>query len=396
MASKRMTSVASPNLSATQAATWHGRVALVAKPGGPNTGVGRYVHMLHSGLLSAGVEAVRVAPTLPPAPTVGYSLLLKLGLDARAFFSTYPVWARYPPADVYHLTSQNLASLLLFRRPPGRVVVTVHDIIPYMLRDDPQLSSYRGAADRLFDRLAMAGLRRADALIADSHYTKRSVVQHLGIPAERIDVIHLGIDHERFRPREVTDELRARYRLPAGPRYLIYVGSDDPRKNLATLLRALAELRRALPDVRLIKVGRAHFAAERTKLLALAAQLGVADAIHWLDDVPEDDLPALYSLADVCVMPSLYEGFGFPVLEAMACGTPVVAAKASSLPELVGEAGVLFEVGVGGEPAALVEVLGPLLSSFEQLPERGAAGLIQIQSFTWQAMITQSRQVYSK
>lgn len=332
-----------PSMVQMQPVAWPGSVALVAKPGGAHTGVGRYVYMLHAGLRAAGVDAVRVAPSLPPLTGVGYTMLRKLGLDARAFFGTYPVWAQYPRADVYHLTSQNLASLLLFRRPPGKVVVTVHDIIPYMLRNDPQLSSYHSAADRLFDRMAMAGLRRADQLIAVSHYTKRTVVEHLGIAAAKLDVIHEGIDHTRFRPLDVPPTIRARYGLPANRRYLIYVGSEDPRKNLEVLVRALADLRWALPDVELIKVGRAHFDAERQKLLALAGELGVADAIHWLDDVPEEDLPALYNLADVCVMPSLYEGFGFPVIEAMACGTPVVVANASSLPELAGDAALLFQ-----------------------------------------------------
>ncbi|HNP71449.1 MAG TPA: glycosyltransferase family 1 protein, partial [Kouleothrix sp.] len=309
-------------------------------------------------------------PVLPPLPGIGYRLLGRLGLDARAFFGTYPVWARYPRADVYHLTSQNLASLLLFRRPAGKVVVTVHDIIPYMLRADRQLSVYRGAADRLFDRMAMAGLKRADRLIAVSHYSKRSVVALLHIRADQIDVVHESVDHSRFRPLDVPAALRERYSLPAGRRYLIYVGSDDPRKNLATLLRALAELRQTQPDVELIKVGRAHFDAERARLRALAAELGLAGAIHWLDDVPERDLPLLYGLADLCVMPSLYEGFGFPVIEAMACGTPVVAANASSLPELLGDAGRLYEPR---DVHALAEAIGELLGSGarrEQLRQR--------------------------
>ncbi|MFN8500896.1 glycosyltransferase family 4 protein [Kouleothrix sp.] len=282
-------------------------------------------------------------------------------------------WARYPRADVYHLTSQNLASLLLFRRPAGKVVVTVHDIIPYMLRADRQLSVYRGAADRLFDRMAMAGLKRADRLIAVSHYSKRSVVALLHIRADQIDVVHESVDHSRFRPLDVPAALRERYSLPAGRRYLIYVGSDDPRKNLATLLRALAELRQTQPDVELIKVGRAHFDAERARLRALAAELGLAGAIHWLDDVPERDLPLLYGLADLCVMPSLYEGFGFPVIEAMACGTPVVAANASSLPELLGDAGRLYEPR---DVHALAEAIGELLgpgARREQLRQRAAA-----------------------
>lgn len=325
----------------TRLAAWHGRVALIAKPEGASTGVGRYVHMLHQTLCEAGVDAVRIAPTIPPLPNAGYTLLRKFGMDLRTFLTNYPVWARYPKADIYHFTSQNLACLLLFCHPKGKIVVTVHDIIPYMLRNVPHLCTYRTAADRLFDRLAMVGLKRADVLVADSQYTKQCIIEHLGIAPDKIEVVYLGIDHQRFRPLEVSASIRERYNLSQDRRYLIYVGSEDPRKNLVTLLRALAELRRTVPDVELIKVGRAHFETERQRLIELASELGIRAAIHFLDDVPEDDLPLLYNLADVCVMPSLYEGFGFPVIEAMACGTPIVAASSTSLPEVVGDAGCL-------------------------------------------------------
>lgn len=348
-----------------------GRVALIAKPGGPTTGVGRYVHELQRGLRLAGLDAVRVVPRALPLPYLGYRLLQRAGVDLLTFLMNYPLWVTYPPVDVYHFTSQNLASLLWFCHPPGKVVVTVHDIIPYMLRNDRQLCTYRTIADRFFDRLAMAGLRRADLLIADSQYTRRCLVEHLGIAPEKISVVYLGIDHARFRPLEVPQTVRTRYRLPVGRHYLIYVGSEDPRKNLATLLRALAQVRRELPNTELIKVGSAHFAHERRKLMDLAAQLHISDAIHWLDAVPEDDLPLLYNLADICVMPSFYEGFGFPVIEAMACGTPVVAANAASLPELVGRAGVLFDpADVSAVAATIVAVLhrcGPKVRSEETI-----------------------------
>jgi glycosyltransferase involved in cell wall biosynthesis len=385
------------------APAWRGRVALIAKPGGARTGVGRYVETLGRQLERAGAEVVPVAPSVPPLPGAGYRLLRRLGVDARAFLTNYPIWARYPAADLFHLASQNLASLLLFRRPPGPVVVTVHDIIPYLLRGDQRLSSYRGAADRLFDRLAMLGLRRADALIADSRYTMRCLVEQLGIATERIAVVYLGIDHARFRPQPAREDLRARYQLPAGRRYLIYVGSDDPRKNLAALVGALAELRRTWPELELIKVGRPHFAAERARLTELARRLGVAAAIHFLDDVPEADLPALYGLAELCAMPSLYEGFGFPVLEAMACGTPVVCASAASLPELAGAtagagqpAGWLFEPAGLGDSRGLAEALARLLSDADLRAAARERGLAQAREFQWSGTARGTLDVYRR
>lgn len=378
----------------TTADKWRGQAALVAKPGGPHTGVGRYVQTLQQELQEQGVATTRIAPAVPPLPNVGYTALRRLGVDARAFLTNFPIWANDPRSDVYHIMSQNLATLLLFRRPRGKVIVTVHDIIPYMLRDHPQLSSYRTAADRLFDRMAMAGLRRAHHLIADSHYTLQCLVAHLGIPAARITVAYLGIDHTRFRPLPVPASIRTRYALPADRRYLIYVGSEDPRKNLTTLVQALAEIRQTLPDVELIKVGRAHFDQERQQLCTLADQLGVRPAIRFLDDVPEDDLPVLYNLASAGVLPSLYEGFGFPVLESMACGTPVVCARAASLPELVGDAALLFDPG----PAAahnLAAAILRLLSKPDLYQMLRTMGLERAATFRWSRCAQQVRAVYA-
>jgi glycosyltransferase involved in cell wall biosynthesis len=261
------------------------------------------------------------------------------------------------------------------------VVVTVHDVIPYLLRNDPCLCTYRTPADRLFDRLALAGLRRADWLFADSEYTKRCLVAELGLRPQTIEVVYLGVEHERFRPLAASPAVRERYGLPEGRRYLIYVGSEDPRKNLPTLIRALALVRARLPELELIKVGRAHFVQERRRLLALAQQTGVREAIHFLDDVPEQDLPLLYNLADACVLPSLYEGFGFPVLEAMACGTPVVCSNATSLPEVAGDAAVLVDcTGGGGElAAALYRVLSDSALRFAL----GGKGLARAARFRW-------------
>jgi glycosyltransferase involved in cell wall biosynthesis len=374
-----------------QLPAWQGRAALIAKPGGAHTGVGRYVRMLHQGLSAQGAAVERIAPMVPPLPNAAYSAIRRLGPDLRTFFLNYPLAAKYPSADVYHLTSQNLASLLLFRRPPGKIIVTVHDIIPFMVRNDPQLSSYRSAADRLFDRLAMAGLRRADRLIADSHATRSSVVEHLGIAPEQIAVVHLGIEHERFRPLPLPESLWQRYALPPDRRYLIYVGSEDPRKNLPTLLAALATIRREAPDVALIKVGRAHFAHERRRLLDLAAELKLHAAIHFLDDVQEADLPLLYNLASICVMPSRYEGFGFPVLEAMACGTAVVCANASSLPEIAGDAALLFDPG---DADGLAQAVIRLLHDDAARELLRAAGRRQAAQFTWQRTVSATISLY--
>jgi glycosyltransferase involved in cell wall biosynthesis len=366
-------------------------VALLVDASNERTGIGRYVDRLETSLRNADVNVVRANLAPPQLPRFVYRGFRLIGRDLRAFQINYPLWSAYPRADTYHLTTQTLASLLLVGRPNGRVVVTVHDIFPYMLRSTAQLRSpYRG--DHLYHRLAMAGLKRADHLIADSEYTKRSLIEHLGVGEDNITVVHLGIDHQHFRPQGSGSQIHARYGLSDERRYLLYVGSEDPRKNLAALVRALAEVRRDLADVELVKVGLAHLERGRRHVLEVAEQLEVGDAIHFLEDVPEDDLPQLYAMADLYVTPSPFEGFGFPVLEAMACGTPVICVEAGALPEIVGSAAVKVPPG---SPGALAESIRRVLASPERQRALREAGLDQAAGFTWAATARTTAAVYA-
>jgi glycosyltransferase involved in cell wall biosynthesis len=368
-----------------------GRVALLADPWNERTGIGRYVARLHAALREAGVDVLRATPVPPRFPSFVYRGFRLIGRDLRAFLTNYPLRSAYPQADTYHLVSQTLASLLLIGRPKGRTVVTVHDIFPYMLRSDPELRSpYAG--DHVFHRLATAGLKHADHVIADSEYTKRCLIEYLDIPEEDITVVYLGIDHERFRPLGGDSGIRARYGLKEGRRYLLYVGSEDPRKNLAALVRALAEVRRALPDVELVKVGLAHLERGRRRLLETAEQLEIRSAIHLLEEVPEEDLPSLYATADLYVTASPFEGFGLTVLEALACGTPVVCADAGALPEIVGAAAVTVPPG---NPSAFADAIGGLLESPERRQWLREAGLDQAAGFTWTATARGTAAVYA-
>ncbi|MCU0495372.1 MAG: glycosyltransferase family 4 protein, partial [Chloroflexaceae bacterium] len=369
------------------------RTALIAKPGGPNTGIGRYVWMIKRGLAGTDVDVVSVRPSLPPLWPAAYRMLQRSGLDVRTFLLNYPIWASYPAADVYHLASQNLASLLLFRPPPKPVIVTVHDIIPYMLRDHPHLSSYRTVADRLFDYWAMLGLRRADLLIAVSEYTRQCLIEHLHVAPERIITIRSGVNQEVFQPLPVPEKVFQQYGLRPDRDYVIYVGSEDPRKNLQVLLRALADLRQTWPKVELIKVGDAHFDHERGRLHELSSELGIQHAVHFLNDVPDADLALLYNLARVCVLPSLYEGFGFPVLEAMACGVPAVVARATSLPELVGTAALLFEPNNVIDLRRQMEQLLGDEQLYRAMKHQGVERVRQ--TYSWSVIVSQLQETYT-
>lgn len=179
----------------------------------------------------------------------------------------------------------------------------------------------------------MRGLYRAQAIITISKYTHQTLIQFCQISPEKIQVVDCCVDTRIFQPVPITEDLLRKYTLTREFQYILYVGSEDPRKNLAILVEAFAKVRRELPKVRLLKAGAAHFPKERSKLLENIAQLGLSDQIFFLDQVPEEDLPQLYNIASVFVLPSIYEGFGLPALEAMACGMSSSVVKVSKLSE---------------------------------------------------------------
>jgi glycosyltransferase involved in cell wall biosynthesis len=210
--------------------------------------------------------------------------------------------------------------------------------------------------------------------VADSEHSRRAIVARLGIPAERIAVIPVGLGAE-FRPTPLSAAQRERYDL--GARYALYVGNFLPHKNLPRLLRAWATLSGTAATHRLVLAG--GDPARRAALAALAASLGLGDRIAFAGVVDDADLPAVYAGASLLVLPSLEEGFGLPALEAMACGTPVVAGRRGALPELVGDAGCLVDPEDERELAAAV---GRLLSDPVERRRLTRGGLARAAGFT--------------
>jgi len=271
---------------------------------------------------------------------------------------------------------------------PRRSVVTVHDL---GYRHEPQ-------AHRLLDRLYLElstryNARAATRVIADSAATKRDLVQLYGTDPDRITVIPLGLD-ELFQP--VTDParlaaVRAKYGIPGD--YLLYVGTLQPRKNLVRLIeawaRVIADCRLQIADLgrwTLVIAGKKGWLYE--EIFATVRRLGLEGRVLFPGYVPEEDLPALLSGATAFVLPSLYEGFGLPALEAMACGTPVIAANVSSLPEVVGDAGLLVDPL---DTDALAAALQRLLADADPSPTLRAGlradlrqrGLARARLFSW-------------
>ncbi|HEX8682152.1 MAG TPA: WecB/TagA/CpsF family glycosyltransferase [Ardenticatenaceae bacterium] len=254
-------------------------------------------------------------------------------------------------------------------------LVTVHDL------GYEHFPEAHTAAQRRYLQLSTRyHARAATRIAADSAATRRDLVNLYGANPAKIEVVPLGVDHTTFRP--VTDPNRlaaVRQRYGTGERFLLYVGTLQPRKNLPRLVRAFASIARDFPDVTLVLAGGQGWLND--DLQREIETLGLSGRVRRPGYVEEADLPALVSAADALVFPSLFEGFGLPVLEAMACGTPVLTSNTSSLPEVAGEAAILVDPTSEHQVADGMRLLLTQPTLRAALHERGLA---QAQHFTWE------------
>jgi len=284
--------------------------------------------------------------------------------------------------DVCHFTN-GVASLWT----PCPTVVTVHDMTLWLF---PQ-HHYRRRLLAMRPFIPLAA-HRATAIIAVSHSAKADIGRILGVPAEKVTVIYEA-PGPAFRPLalgSVLESVRQRYRLPE--RFLLYVGTIEPRKNLVRLLEAFACLRLTgtIPHG-LVFVGQRGW--KYAPVFAAVERLGLSDAVRFLGYVPTMDLVALYNLADALVFPSLYEGFGLPVVEAMACGTPVVTSPNGSLGEVAGDAALFVEPT---RVESIAEGLRQVVQDRTRREELRARGLARAARFTWAQAADETRQVYAE
>jgi len=257
---------------------------------------------------------------------------------------------------------------------PCRQVVTIHDVFAAV--EPAWFAPRTGMQLRVSQRRAA---HTAGGVIAVSECTRHDLVERFGVPAERIRVVYNGVDHSRFRPIEVDPEVVAR-RFGVPHPFVLCVGSLMPWRNAPRLLRATARL-----GFGLLFVGRDIWGSDPTA--RLAAENGW-DWARFAGYVSDADLPAVYAAAQVFAYPSLYEGFGIPPVEAMACGTPVVASTAGSLPEVLGDAALLVDPY---DEDALAEALQAAAEDRGLLRRRG---FVRARRYTWPAAAAETWQVY--
>ncbi len=263
--------------------------------------------------------------------------------------------------------------LPLWPRLPS--VVTVHDL-GYLAFPEAHTAFQRWYLSWSTRRHA----RLATRLIADSEATRRDLQRHYGVEPERVDVVHLGVD-PRLAPAapSVVDALRARLGLPAEAPYLLHVGTLQPRKNLVRLVTAFAAATADRADVQLVLAGAGGWGHDGS--VARARELGVDRRVHRVGYVARAELAPLYTGALAVLLPSLYEGFGLTALEAMACGAPVACSDGSSLPEVVGQAALLFDPLDEADMAAAIR---RLVSDAPLRLRLQAAGHHRVAGFSWE------------
>jgi glycosyltransferase involved in cell wall biosynthesis len=361
-----------------------------------SAGIGRYTREMVQALAvlpAALIEfnyclfvagAGKVAQPALPAPNFSWrpTRLTERWL-ARLWYRLHlPLWIETwtGPLDLFHAPDFVLPPV----RPDTRTIVTIHDlsfvrepetVMPGML---PHLHKW-----------VPHSVRRADHVIAVSEATRQDLIKLYQTPPEKISVLYHGVT-PNFEP--VTDPaklaaVRQKYGLGERP-FVLSVGTIQPRKNYQRLIQALAKLN---SPVALVIIGSKGWKYE--DIFNEVARLDLAERVHFLGFVADADLAALYSAATLFVYPSLYEGFGLPVLEAMACGTPVVASNQSALPEVVGEAGLLVNPR---DVEAMAAAIARLLTEPDLHRCLAEAGRARAANFTWANMALKLLDLYQK
>jgi len=363
---------------------------------GQRTGVGNYCYYLLKHLLrlsdSLGLADCRVtgfSASLTPPCLDGFESLQhrRLKIPTRALYKSWE-WFRLPRIeslmpgiDVYHATNYFLPPARSVRR-----VVTFHDLA-FIRR--PELCSPKISG--MFARNAGRFAAEADAVIACSESTRADTIELLGADPAKVVVAYEAVD-EDFTPvdrAEAAEKLERAYGIRQP--FLLFVGTIEPRKNLSVLVQAFSRIANEIPHT-LVLAGGPGWNSQ--PVFKAVDQLGLRDRVVCTGFVSNhSDLAWFYSAADLFVFPSLYEGFGLPLLEAMTCGCPIAAAKTSSIPEVAGAAALYFDPSSPDDIAACIKKL------LEDAPMRYslvARGLVQAEKFSWQDCARATLDVYKR
>ena len=267
---------------------------------------------------------------------------------------------------------------------PWRSIITIHDLtfLRYPKFLTPKSRHY-------YNHQIHSSVKRADAILADSNATRSDILELLGVHPEKVTTVHLAAD-ERFHPQSEKVVISTHDRLNLPRHYLLFVGTFEPRKNIRSLLHAYADLlsqHSITPP--LLLVGKPGWLFDDTD--RLLDELGIRDSVLYRSDISPQDLPAIYTGALALILPSHYEGFGLPVLEAMSCGTPTIISDRASLPEIAGDAAIKCDPD---KPESITDAMALVLFDSELRTNLSRKGIQRASHFTWATCCAKTLEVY--
>ncbi|BAU05794.1 glycosyltransferase family 4 protein [Fischerella sp. NIES-3754] len=345
--------------------------------------------------LVSGLKAVRPDWEIIELTPRSYSLTNKKTSWLQGIEKYYERYWRYPAtvrqqvADVFHIIDHSDAHIVQWLRKTNQpVVVTCHDLINFIYPENIQDQAKLPVVSMAAWKYAIKGLKQSDRIICVSNHTAKDAMQLLHTPAARLKVVHNGVESDFYPlPAEEILAFRQQQGLTPDTICLLNVGSNHPRKNVITILQVLEILNSQGMRIHFWKTG-ADFTKEQKTFIQ---KHNLNSCIKYLGKPDKNILRQIYNAADILLAPSVYEGFGITILEAMACQTAVISSNVTSLPEVVGDAGILVEPL---DVSAMVEAIQQIQqdsSYHQQLIERG---LVRAKEFTWEKAASQVAEVY--
>ena len=347
-------------------------VEFIAKIG-EDSGIGNYATKLYYALEDEDLELVRndlewQFPVLSRFPALNRKM---------QNFIEVPYKVLKSDADVVYLPSQRKTSGLIFlpKRSIGNVVATVHDMGPYV-------NDYMGKPTQFLSHFYVRAVKKLENIIAISKFTEQELVEEIGVEKEKITTIYQGVDQEYFSPAENEKKLE-KYGIEKP--YVMFIGTEIPRKNLEAVMERFSDLKEEHPNLTLVKVGEAGSQKYREKTLEAMKEnnLKKGEDVNFTGFVDEEDLPAVYTGAEATLLLSHYEGLGRPILESLACGTPVLANDIAPMNEVLPN-----DMLVDPEDSEGV------LEKYENRPQDTEANRELIKDYTWKKTAEQTAEVF--
>ena len=338
-------------------------------------GMARYQKEIHGRLENVKLNVIEYSQLKTKIKNV--DIINELG--CRYLVYPFLIKLKTKKGNIKHITSQDLAYLLHLLKIK-KTIVTCHDLIPWIYDKNRSFIWKHN----------MAGLKKADRIITISKFSKNDIIKYLGYPEKKIHVIPNGVDHNSYYKNRNKNVLK-KLNIELNEKIILYVGSEQPRQNVDVIIKSFAKLKKQLNNVKLLKIGVPQFNGAREKNLKLIKDLNLHSDVIFTGYVREEDLPKYYNAADLLVYPCAYAGFGLPPLEAMACSTPVITSNTTSLPEVVGDAGIMVNPDDINE---LADKMYEVLTNNGLAEDMAKNGLKRAKMFNWDESAQKTMKIY--